>query len=64
MDAARSTPAGRSSAAGLRDKTTLMRLGSGRNLEGIDSHVLRPMTTALSRPPAPAGSGSVVMRLK
>lgn len=34
-------------ASGVRVSTTLRRFGSGRNLGGRLSHVLRPITTAL-----------------
>jgi len=45
-ESAPTTPAGRSSDAGVRDSTTFTRPGSGRNFAGMDSQVLRPMTTA------------------
>ena len=41
--------------------TTLMRPASGRNLGGIDCHVLRPMTTAFRNP---AKAAPCVRRLK
>jgi len=59
-----STSAGKLKAAGSRERTTFTRPGSGRNLSGIDSHVLRPMITAFSRSPTPAEAVSVVIRLK
>ena len=37
----------RSAAAGWRESTTFRREGSGRKRGGIDSHVARPMMTAL-----------------
>jgi cell pole-organizing protein PopZ len=48
-DSASTTPSGSASscfAAGLRESTTLTRSSSGRNFDGIDCHVLRPMITA------------------
>jgi hypothetical protein len=48
----------------LRDSTTLSRCGSGRYRSGSDSHVARPITTALNREPLHAGGGRVYINMK
>mmetsp|Transcript_71159 Transcript_71159/g.163090 ORF Transcript_71159/g.163090 Transcript_71159/m.163090 type:complete len:285 (-) Transcript_71159:256-1110(-) len=65
-DDAASTPSGSWREAGERERTTLTRPASGRNLAGIESHVLRPMTTAFCRAHAASGASPVsrVTRLK
>mmetsp|Transcript_34434 Transcript_34434/g.68393 ORF Transcript_34434/g.68393 Transcript_34434/m.68393 type:complete len:310 (+) Transcript_34434:1145-2074(+) len=52
----------RTEASGLRLRTTLRRPGNGLNFGGIDSKVLRPITTAFTRPGT--GDGIEVARLK
>ncbi len=50
-----------------RERMTLVRQSRGRNFEGMDSHVLRPIITAFVRPAPAAGvlpGGVEVTRLK